>query len=165
MLAFEELPMAVDTAKVRDRRKVDYASLQDLLSDAERLSSGPVKTLGNWSPGQIFRHLAVSYNGSIDGLPLTFPWYFRLIARPFKKNLLSMAMPAGFKLPAKAVTTMMPGPTSAEEGLADLRAAVTRLEQESHRAEHPLFGRLSNEEWNRVNLSHANLHMSFLVPE
>src|SRR5271163_177628 len=50
---FEELPMAVNTAKVEGRRKVTYTSFEDLLVDADRLSAGPVKTLGNWSAGQI----------------------------------------------------------------------------------------------------------------
>ena len=69
--------MPVDTAKVEGRRKVNYVSLQELLTDAERLSSGPVKALGNWSPGQIYRHLAISFNGSIDGFTMNFPWYLR----------------------------------------------------------------------------------------
>ena len=32
--------MAVDTAKVEGRRKVNYTSLQELLTDAERLPPG-----------------------------------------------------------------------------------------------------------------------------
>lgn len=44
--------MPVNTAKVEGHRKLDYASLEELLTDADRLSSGPVKMLGNWSAGQ-----------------------------------------------------------------------------------------------------------------
>jgi Protein of unknown function (DUF1569) len=157
--------MAVDTAKVEGRRKVNYTSLQELLTDAERLSAGPVKTLGNWSPGQIYRHLAISFNGSIDGFTMNFPWYLRLMARLLKKKLINGAMPPGYKLPPEAAKTVMPGPTSTEEGLSELRAAITRLEREPHRAEHPMFGSISKEEWNQVYLNHANLHMSFLVPQ
>jgi Protein of unknown function (DUF1569) len=157
--------MPVDTAKVEGRRKVNYTSLQELLTDAERLSAGPVKTLGNWSPGQIYRHLAISFNGSIDGFTMNFPWYLRLMARLLKKKLISGAMPPGYKLPPEAAKAVMPGPTSTEDGLSDLRAAIARLERETHRAEHPMFGSISNEEWNRIYLNHANLHMSFLVPQ
>jgi hypothetical protein len=157
--------MAVDTAKVEGRRKVNYTSLQELLTDAERLSAGPVKTLGNWSPGQIYRHLAISFNGSIDGFTMNFPWYLRLMARLLKKKLINGAMPPGYKLPPEAAKAVMPGPTSTEEGLSELRAAITRLEREPHRAEHPMFGSISKEEWNQVYLNHANLHMSFLVPQ
>jgi hypothetical protein len=158
------MSMQVDTGKVVGRRKLDYASLAEVLADADRLSSGPVKALGNWSAGQIFRHLAFAYNGSIDGLTMTFPWPFRMIARVFKKKLISGPMPAGYKLPAAAAKAVTPGETPTEEGLAELHAAVKRLEREPHRAKHPMFGDLSKEEWNQIHLKHASLHMSFLVP-
>ncbi len=156
--------MPVNTAKVDGRRKLDYASLEEMLADANRLASGPVKALGNWSAGQIFKHLAIAYNGSIDGFTMTFPLPLRLMARLFKKKLINGAMPAGFNLPADAAKAVLPGPTSTEEGLADLHAAVARLEREPHRARHPMFGEISKEEWNKIHLAHANLHMSFLVP-
>ena len=78
--------MPVNTAKVEGRRQIDYKSMAELLAAAERMSSGNVKTLGNWSAGQIFRHLANSFNGSIDGLQATFPWYIRWMGRIFKKK-------------------------------------------------------------------------------
>jgi Protein of unknown function (DUF1569) len=157
--------MPVNTAKVTGRRKLDYASLEEVLADADRLSSADVKMLGNWSAGQIFRHLARAYNGSIDGFTMTFPWYLRMMARIFKKQLVNGPMPAGFNLPAASAKSVLPEPTSTAEGLAELRAAVARLNQEPHRAEHPLFGELSKEQWNTVHRKHASLHISFLVPQ
>ena len=156
--------MPVDTAKVVGRRKLDYASLVEVLDDADRLSSGPVQALGNWSAGQIFRHLAIAYNGSIDGFTMSFPWPLRMMAKLFKKKLINGSMPAGYNLPGEAAKAVTPGETSTAEGLADLRAAVERLEREPLRARHPMFGDLSREEWNQIHLKHANLHMSFLVP-
>ena len=44
--------MAVNTAKVEGRRKVDYKSLQEVVDDADRLSAGHVKAIGNWSPAR-----------------------------------------------------------------------------------------------------------------
>jgi Protein of unknown function (DUF1569) len=157
--------MPVNTAKVEGRRKLDFTSLEEVVADAERLSSGPVKALGNWSAGQIFRHLAIAYNGSIDGLALTFPWYLRVMAKLFKQKLLAAPMPAGFNLRGENANAVAPGPTTTEEGLADLRAAVARLQREPHRARHPMFGEISKEEWNKIHLNHADLHMSFLVPQ
>jgi hypothetical protein len=157
--------MSVDTAKVKGRRNLDYQSLEELRADAERLSSGPVKALGNWSPGQIFRHLAISFNHSIDGAAIKFPWYLRLMARLFKKKLISGPMPPGFKIPSDAAKLIVPGPTSTEDGLTELRAAIARLQREPKRARHPVFGDLTQEEWNQLYLKHARLHMSFLVPE
>lgn len=156
--------MLVNTAKVQGRRKLDFASFEEVLTDAQQMSSSPVKALGNWSAGQIYMHLALVYSGSIDGLPMAFPWHFRFMARLFKKKLISGTMPPGFKLRPEAAKTMAPGPTSTEEGLAALRAAVSRLQRESHRIKHPLFGDISREEWDKLHLKHASLHMSFLVP-
>jgi Protein of unknown function (DUF1569) len=157
--------MPVDTTKVEGRRKVDYKTLGEVLADADRLAAGPVTLLGNWSAGQVFRHLAGAYNGSIDGFPASFPWYFRLMGRIFKKKLLGGPMPSGLKLPPELAEKVMPEPTSTEEGLAELRAAISRLEREPGRARHPIFGDLTRDEWNQIHLSHANLHMSFLLPE
>jgi hypothetical protein len=156
--------MPVNTAKVDGRRKVNYQSYEELLADADRLGNGNVKLLGNWTPGQVFQHLAAAYNGSIDGLPGTFPWHLRLMVWIFKKRLLSGPMPAGFKPPRDLADAVLPSLTSTEEGLANLHAAIARLGREPSRAPHPLFGKLSNDEWDRVHLSHASLHMSFLAP-
>jgi hypothetical protein len=157
--------MSVNTAKVEGRRKVAYQSFDELLADADKLSSGPIKTLGNQSPGQIFKHLAIAYNGSMDGIPIQFPWMMRMMAKVFKKKLLTMQMPAGFNLSPEATKMVWPGPVSTEEGLADLRAAVERLKREPKRVPHPMMGNITKEEWDKVHLTHANLHMSFLVPE
>jgi hypothetical protein len=157
--------MAVDTGKVTTRRKVEYASLQDVLADAERMASGNPATLGNWSAGQIFAHLARSFNNSIDGAEYKAPWYFRLLGRILKKQLLNGPMSPGFKLPAWAAGSLEPAPTSTEEGLNALRNAVARQERESTRVPDPVFGPMSPEEWRKLHLKHAALHMSFLVPQ
>ena len=156
--------MSVKTGKVAGRRSLDYASFEELLADAEKMSSVPVKTLGNWSAGQIFRHLAISFNGAIDGLPITFPWHMRLMVKIFKKKLLNMAMPAGYQMKPENAKITEPGPTTAEDGLGELRAAVVRLKSNPHRARHPLMGDLTYEQWDKIMLKHASLHMSFLVP-
>jgi hypothetical protein len=154
----------VNTAKVPGRRQLSFESYEELLADLDRLGSRPVRHLGNWSPGQNFRHLATVYNNSIDGFTLKFPLPLRMVAKLFRKRLMSMSMPAGFKLPAKTGRSLMPPPTSTEEGLAELRAAIARLQNEPPRAKHPLFGEMTNEEWGKLHLKHAALHLSFLVP-
>ena len=79
--------------------------------------------------------------------------------------MLAGPMPPGFKLPDDAAKTLVPGPTSTEEGLAVPQAAITRLEQDPKRAPNPVFGPMTKEEWNQLHLNHAALHMSFLVPQ
>jgi hypothetical protein len=155
--------MPVNTAKVKGRRKVSYASLQEVLADAECLNRGNIKCLGNWSAGQTFLHLARAMNVSIDGTDAKFPLWLRVMARLMKKKLLAGPMPPGFQLPAGAALKFVPGPTSTEEGLAALREAIARQERESSRAASPVFGKITRDEWNQIHLKHSALHMSFLT--
>lgn len=153
--------MTVNTKTVQNRRSVRYASLSELLSDAEKLAESEFHTLGNWSYGQILKHLALSIDSSIDGtgfmLPAPARWLMSLL---MKKRYLTQPIPAGFKSAAK----FLPQETAIEEGMAALRDAIERQQQEPNRALHPAFGKLSNEEWDAFNLRHAEMHMSFVVP-
>ncbi len=157
--------MPVDTGKLSNRREVHYTSLQDVLNDADRLTRGKFKTLGNWSAGQIFMHLAKSFSDSIDGSAMRLPWFYKLIGPLLKNKLIRGPMAPGVKLPESAARATVPGPTSTEEGLAALRSAIGRLETESKRARSPFLGAMTRDEWNRLHLNHSALHMSFLVPQ
>ena len=152
--------MPINTKKVQGRRTVRYETLDELLADAQRFSGSEVRTLGNWSQGQIYEHLARAMDSSIDGagfsLPAPVRWIMSLL---MKRKFLEKELPAGFKSTAQFI----PEETSAEEGLASLQRAIARQQQESKRAPHPAFGNIGREEWNDFNLRHAEMHMSFLV--
>jgi hypothetical protein len=157
--------MAINTKQVAGRRKLRFNSLDDILADLKDLEGQRLKTLGNWSVGQILVHLSVPMNGAIDGIKLPVPWYFRWIARLFKRKLLNGAMPPGFKLPKEAEDVMVPDDAPAEEGFAILRKAIARLKTEPHREPSPVFGPLTIEEYNTLMCRHCELHLSFIVPE
>lgn len=155
--------MAVKTSRVQGRRQVKYASYADLLADAEHLAKSKVKTLGNWSFGQILKHVAQSTDSSIDGsgfvLPAPVRWIFTLL---MKQKFLTQPIPAGFRAPKQYQPDES---TSVEESLASLRTAITRQEAEVKRVMHPAFGMISKDEWTQFNLRHAEMHMSFVVPD
>ncbi len=67
--------MPVETAKAAGRRTLKFNTLDDILADVERLNAGNVRVLGNWSKGQILKHLAILMNGCIDGIPFKAPLY------------------------------------------------------------------------------------------
>jgi hypothetical protein len=157
--------MTVNTRRVTDRRQVRYESFQELLADAECLAHSEVVTLGNWSLGQIFLHLARSMHASIDGLEGKVSWSSRLAARLlYGRRLLSGPIPAGLHLPREVAERLSPEPVNTEDGLAALREALDRLGFETERAAHPLFGEMSLDQWDNFHLRHAELHMSFVVP-
>jgi hypothetical protein len=155
----------VDTARVAGRRTLRFESYDEVLAEAERLARMPVRMLGNWSQGQIYKHLAVAIDTMIDGATFNLPAPMRWVLRTFmKRRMLSRTLPAGFKLPAKAVNAIPAEDTTLEEGLALLRQAIARIQATSERAMHPGFGRIPAAEWDAFQLRHCELHLSFIVP-
>jgi hypothetical protein len=157
--------MTVDTSQVKERRSLRYESLDDALADAERLAVRDVHTVGNWSLGQILKHLSNTMNASIDGFPSLLPWPMRQLVRLlFKNKFVNGTMPSGFQLRKKAVV-LIPDPTETSAGLEEFRRAIERLKTETKREPHPALGKLTVEEWNGVHQRHAELHMSFVVED
>jgi hypothetical protein len=158
--------VTVATDKVQNRRELHFAKIDDILAEAERLNGVPVKTLGNWSGGQILRHLSIPMNGCIDGISFSAPWYMRLVGRYVLKGyILKHGMKAGFKLGESAAAVLVPPETSWEEGLDALRKGIHRLHSEERRCPHPILGPFTRAEWDAVHCRHAELHLSFLIPE
>lgn len=165
-----ELPQNSDATpspetRVVSRRPVSYQSLAAVLDDAEFLASHPHQTVGQWSYGKILQHLANSLNRSFDGFDFKAPIVIRFIVGTFlKKKFLRDKLSPGYKLPRKAEEKLPAQDTSVEEALANLKLAISRFEREEPRADHPVFGKLSPEEWLQLHLRHSELHMSFVKP-
>jgi hypothetical protein len=157
--------MAVDTAAIATRRELHFNSIDDILADVEHLNQGKIKTLGNWSGGQILKHLAIVMNGSIDGLSMEVPWWLRLLAPWFKGRFLAKGMKPGIELKGSTAEALVPPATSWEEGLDLFRKATNRLKTESKRERSPIFGAMTKEDWDKLHCRHAELHLGFLVPD
>lgn len=156
--------MSIDSKTVPGRRTLHFDTLDEVLADAERLVASPdTRTLGNWPLGQLLTHLALAINGSIDGIEARAPWYVRLIGRSIKGRIIRNGMRAGFRLPKSAESSAFPASESPQQSLEVLRAAIHRTRQEPMTARHPVFGRLTNDEWRQLHLRHAELHLSFAV--
>lgn len=152
----------INTKKVQGRRSVHYASIDEFLIEAKKLAECEVRALGNWSQGQIYEHLARALETSVDGVDFSIPAPMRwMVTLLMKKKFLYKEIPPGFKVSGK----VLPEETTVADGLASLEKAVARQNSEARRAPHPAFGAISNEEWNAFNLRHAEMHMSFLIPQ
>src|SRR5689334_11827743 len=77
--------MAVATKSVTGRRQLHFDTLDDVLADVEQLNRGQIKNLGNWSPGQVLKHLTILMTGSLDGFHHRAPWFIRLVGKVVKK--------------------------------------------------------------------------------
>jgi len=155
----------VKTAKVANRRPLEFHSYEELLADAEHLASIPVTALGNWSLGQVYQHLANALVMSLDGSVVPAPWYVRMVGRWLRNRVLNKPMSPGFNLPDSAAKVLVPGATDTATGLAALQAAVARMAAEPQRHPHSVFGEYTRGEWDRLHFRHAAMHLSFFIPE
>jgi Protein of unknown function (DUF1569) len=157
---------AVNTKKVKGRRELHFAKLADIQAEAERLASIRVRQLGNWPLGYSLAHLAGAMKMSLDGADFRAPFYIRWFAPLIKKGLLRGPMKPGFQLPRRAAEELIPrGEVPTQDGLNQLRTQIERLNREPQRAPSPVFGKMTREEWDQLHLRHAEMHLSFYVPE
>lgn len=156
--------MTVETKMVAGRRKLRFQSYQELTNEVDRLvKARQLKSLGNWSLGQVLKHLAIVMHHSVDGFPTRPPLPKRLLFRLFKNRFVKHPMPAGIQLPKPTAAALVAAPqTTTQEGLIALRDSIRRLQTDSRRAAHPAFGKLSHDEWDQINFRHAELHLSFI---
>jgi len=160
----------VDTAKVQDRRKLRYQSIDELLADIDRIEAadkaGTLRCTGNWTAGQAMGHLAAWINFSYEGYPMKTPWIIGVILRVFlKKKYLHNGMPAGVRIPGASEGTYATQAMSTEEGAQKLRQALQRLKKgELSKFDSPAWGPMPLDERIALNLRHAELHLSFLHP-
>jgi hypothetical protein len=154
----------VDTRAVRGRRALQFRSFDEVIADAEALVASPhTRVLGNWPLSQLLTHLATAVNRSIDGIPARASFWMRLIGPFLKGRVLRRGLPAGFQLPKGREAGAYPPAASPRDALDQLWEAVGRLSAERMTARHPVFGRITHEEWAQFHLRHAELHLSFAV--
>ncbi len=152
----------VDT-KTAPRRDLTFATLDEVVADAERLVATEATTTGNWSLGKILEHLATVIEKPIDGFENTPPWPMRLVGRWFLKNLfLRKGMHPGFQLKGEIAKELVPDETDPQQALEHLRRAAQRLKNHTADVSHPFFGPMTHEEILGINCRHAEMHLGFV---
>jgi hypothetical protein len=165
VLTRTNMKASINTRKVTGRRNLHFASLDEIVVDAERMEcSANVRTLGNWSAAQIVQHIAMAMRYSIDGVPSKIPAPVRVVLRLLlKRRFLTKGVSPGFRVPTRSPESLPPATMKIDDALASLRTSVARLKSETRRATHPAIGRLTSEEWEQFHCRHAEMHMSFVV--
>ena len=156
----------IDTRHVRGRRRLRFADFNDVLGEVRALAERPTRPLGNWTLGQVCQHLATAIEVSISGgADIRVPLRARLLARLVRRRILKNGLPTGVRLPGEGAARLMPGPTSNADGVAALERAIEHLRSTRTRHPHPALGRMNVRQWNAFHLRHAELHLSFILPE
>ncbi len=153
-----------------ERRDIALTNFEEVLAEIDRLHTHGYLTTGNWNLQQILQHLRFTIEGATQeknlGIPTWLQWIFRKV---FLKSILSgHTMRAGFKTaPALMPEKSDAKPCSEEEKceVEKFRSCIeTFLSHSGQYCRNAAFGMLTREEWQKLQLNHANLHLSFLIP-
>ena len=142
------------------RRSLDFSGLDEVLRDAENLARGH-KTLGGWTLGQIFHHLATAIRVSRRRRP-DAPT--RPVDETFRRQIFeSRRFPEGVAAPHPKLVPPADADVAAQ--LEELREAIERwAAAEGPFPDHPFIGALSKDEWTQFHCVHSAHHLSFAVP-
>lgn len=164
--------MAVNTKKA-PRRTLKFASLHDLEHELGALqaaqAAGTIRSTGNWTPAQNLQHCARVWKAGLDGFPADMKppawlkWGAQLL---FKKRAVTGATaPAGIKLPPQARPFMPDDAVTFDEAMAQFQAEIGRTKSgERFTAISPIFGTMTHDQWQRLQLGHCQLHLGFIHP-
>lgn len=148
------------------RRTLAFDNLDDIVQEVERLARGSVRTTGKHSFPQIVRHLAMTHHMMTGRIASPRPPLFLRIMLPFLRPvILNNPARPGFKLPPAAEAVFWPSDEIAlDSAVAMLRESVTYYKQHGPLSVHPIFGKATREQLDRLACSHAAMHLSFVHP-
>jgi hypothetical protein len=145
------------------RRSLRFGSLDEVMPDVERLLEEGHTTVGTWTLAQLCRHVATVMRRVVD-LPASTPvdpsqW----VGEERKREVLETGLlPEGLPSPPEVQPADTSDPREEAEGL---RQAIAHYKASPGPViPHRLFGPLTKEEWDRLQLIHVAHHLSFAVP-
>ena len=147
------------------RSDLHFNSLDELLTEIDRLHSTGWEQSGRWSLAMVSDHLTRWMTCMLDGGTIRVPGPFRWLARAMIRRMGRKQKYPSIKIFAPAA--MKPAADVSEPtAVAELRAAVKRLQQlpGSTVDTHP-FGPLSAHDFLQMTLLHAAHHLAFLKPK
>lgn len=156
----------IDTRRVAGRRKLHFDNLDQVLADVEHLAEVPHVQLGNWTLAVMCDHLAKVLRSTTENRQYQPPWVVRPLGRLFKRYVIGRTLPSGFRMPRAMAVLLAPQEDADLPGaLARFREAVARFKSVDLPTHSPFLGRLTRDEWEQFHCRHAELHLSFLVPQ
>jgi hypothetical protein len=156
----------VEIIQAPKRRRLRFDTHEQIVDECRALAGRPTRELGNWSLSDICQHLATAMDLCIDGdVPFSVPLRIRFLARLARRRILRDGLPTGFKLPPRAEAVLYRKPANIDAAIAALEKGIARLKTTTKRVAHPALGKMNAAQWDLFHLRHAELHLSFIVPE
>ena len=146
-------------------RELHFDDLNAAIEEAQSLLKSGYNHSGNWSLGQICRHLTLVQDPSVDGYPkwMSFFAFLRpVMRRILLPKVLSDDSPRGIR-----TASIFVPPAELEDAgeVETFAASVARFYAHlGDYATHPAFGRLPRERIEQIHSAHAAHHLRFLTP-
>jgi hypothetical protein len=147
-----------------ERRELSFERLEQVMPEVDRLLDGGYDRAGQWSLGQICQHLSRTFRSTIEPEPRGAPrviratlgsWLFRHMVRTGRMKS-GVPGPRGF-MPDTAVED--------RAGAEELRDMIPQfLERLPQTFDHPFFGRVSRDDFLRLQCVHCAHHLSYAIP-
>ena len=148
------------------RRTLRFDSLEDSLVEIRSLHETGYELVGNWDLSKACQHLTKTMRMSIEGAPFNLPFFLKPIARWILFRSVMAGEPT--RLPLKTVRQFLPDDSGMViKDMADYELYVNKVMAADAPllANHPVFGRITKDEWRRFHAWHAAHHLSFLLPK
>jgi len=151
-----------------DRRTLTFDTVNDVIEAVNRIREADAnQTLvvsGQWTAGEILTHLAAWIEYGYDGYPIDAPpWIVRQVMKFLLKSILKNGMKPGVKIPGVQNGTVGQEKVSTEVASQRYLVALNRLSSGEPVKHHsPAFGEMSPKKRVKLNLRHAELHLSFI---
>ena len=151
-----------------DRRELTFANLNEVVADIEAIANSAHRTSGKQTFAQIVQHLATT-NEMLVGkiVPPKLPWYMRMMMPLMRNKILDGPVKPGFKLPSADLQSFFwdGDDTDLQQAIDNFKASVKAYYVQGPLDTHPIFGKASREQIDRITLAHAAMHLSFVHPE
>lgn len=149
-----------------NRRKLEFATLDDAVNEAHQLLRSGYQRAGNWSLAQACRHLRLTFDASIDGYPwwMSVAWPLRPIIRWLMLDrILRGDSPTGLKTAGMFVP---PDNLEDREEFEAFSKSVERFKShDGYLHPHPGFGKFKKEKLEQFHAAHSAHHFGFLIPK
>ena len=146
-------------------RNLRFENLDTAVADARLLLREGYTRQGNWTLGQICRHLTLVQDPSVDGYPkwMSLFAFMRPIMRRFLlPKILGDDSPRGIRTSSMFVPPENVDDASEVEAFAKSVERFHRHVGEYH--PHPAFGKQSRDMIEQIHSAHAAHHLRFLTP-
>ena len=148
------------------RRLLKHMTWEQVLGEVDQLHRGGYECVGKWDLSQVCDHLSIPLMEVLEGkFGFKVPWIVKLLGPTVIKRqvLKTRVIREGIRGPQRFVNVVR-----REESVAvnDFHATVGRFK--GYRGpfpRHPVFGNMTPEQWQDIQIVHACHHLGFLLPK